>query len=75
MEVNLVKRKKVIHLGAWIRSGGDRYMVSICNGVWNCDDKSYAGETSEVTCKRCMKYAREAEGNNGIVNIKPKRKR
>ena len=72
MNVRLVKRKKNIHVGLAIRSNNEMFVISVCNRSWCCDDKVEIADSSGVTCKRCIKYAREAESNkDGTINLKP----
>lgn len=73
MKINLVKRGRVVHAGIAARNNGQKYLISVCNGRWCCEDTTSIGESTEVTCKRCLKYVKEAEENNGIVTIKPRR--
>lgn len=72
MNVILIKRRKVIHVGIPIRSDDKIYIISTCRRDWYCDDKIEGGDSSGATCKRCIKYVKEAETNeDGIVNLKP----
>lgn len=77
MKVNLIKRKYVVHAGIRIRADMqdlDTCVVSVCSRTWYDHDKTSIGESTEVTCKRCMKYIIEAEENDGVINFKSKRR-
>jgi hypothetical protein len=75
MRVNLVKRKRITHLGLSVTVDFVHHIISVCNRTWCCEDKTSMGESSEVTCKRCAKYVKEAEENDGVITLKPTRKR
>lgn len=64
--VNLVKRNKLIHCGFKINRYDGTYIVSACNGAWDCKDKVSEGNASEVTCKRCKKLLEKADEKGNV---------
>lgn len=68
MQVCLVKRGKVTHCGLRLNSDDKTYEVSVCSGLWTCDDKTSIGDSGEVTCKRCLKILATAD-ENGVVDL------
>ena len=73
MEVNLIKRGKVIHCGLALREFDRTYKVSLCSGVWNCNDKTSVGDSNAITCKRCLRIIATADAN-GVVTLPNKRR-
>ena len=67
--VNIVKRKKRLHCGFKIRMAyGEIKIVSLCNKVWCIEDKTYEADSSEVTCKTCLKMLAKAD-ESGCVKF------
>lgn len=68
-EVILIKRSKLTHVG--VRTNG--YLASVCNCTWTIKDKTSKGDTSKVTCKRCLKILSEANEDGSVDLSKTKR--
>jgi len=65
--VNIVKRKKLLHCGIKFRVGSGVKIASACNNTWALNDITYEADSSEVTCKRCLKILEKAD-EDGKVN-------
>lgn len=70
--VNIIERKKRLHCGFKVRMGGSVKLASVCNKVWTLDDKTYEANSSEVTCKTCLKVLAKAD-ESGRVEFGRKR--
>lgn len=63
MRVILVKRNKIVHCGIQVKNDGELYKISVCNGIWDVNDKTSIGSAEDVTCKRCQKIIAKADKN------------
>lgn len=70
--VNIIDRKKRLHCGYKVRMAGEIKLASICNQVWCLEDKTYEADSSEVTCKTCLKMLAKAD-ESGRVEFGRKR--
>lgn len=59
--VNIVKRKKILHCGIKHIMGGTAKIASACTNVWHINDVTYEADSSEVTCKKCLKILERAD--------------
>jgi hypothetical protein len=64
--VNIIERKKRLHCGFKVKMGGVVRLASICNQMWHLDDKTHEAESSEVTCKTCLKMLARADENGKV---------
>lgn len=64
--VNIVKRKNIRHCGIKFGVGGGVKIASACNNTWCMNDEVYEADSSEVTCKRCLKLLERAD-EDGMV--------
>lgn len=64
--VNIIERKKRLHCGFKVKMGGSVKLASICNQVWTLDDETYEANSSEVTCKTCLKMLAKADESGRV---------
>lgn len=68
MKVELIRRGKITHVGFKGNIEGKIQTFSACNKRSDVTDKVLIGESSEITCKRCLKILSRAD-ENGCVRL------
>ena len=68
MKIYLIKRNKLIHCGLKIRHWGEVITISVCNQRWVDNDIVTKGDSTEVTCVKCLKKLATAD-SDGCVKL------